>query len=28
VGSVQPTGDDFIQLDPCLHYTDTPEGKD
>lgn len=28
VGSVQPTGEDFIQLDPCLHYTPTAEDKD
>lgn len=28
VGSVQPTGEGFIQLDPCLHYTPTAEDKD
>jgi hypothetical protein len=28
VGTIQPTGEDFIQLDPCLHYTPTPEDKD
>lgn len=28
VGSVRPTDEDFIQLDPCLHYTPTAEDKD
>ncbi len=28
VGSIHPAGEDFIQLDPCLHYTPTAEDKD
>lgn len=27
VGSIHPAGEDFIQLDPCLHYPPTPEDK-
>jgi len=28
IGSIHPAGEDFIQLDPCLHYTPTAEDKD
>jgi len=27
VGSIHPAGEDFIQLDPCLHYSPTEEEK-
>lgn len=27
VGSLQPTDTDFVQLDPCLHYTPTGDDK-
>ena len=27
VGGIHPAGEDFIQLDPCLHHTPTAEDK-
>jgi hypothetical protein len=28
IGSIHPAGEEFIQLDPCLHYTPSAEDKD
>ena len=28
VGGIHPAGEDFVQLDPCLHYSPPAESKD